>query len=120
MAEYIECRNCDSTDCKGCNLKNLETMLTSGKFNCLMNRNHSINPAVDVALVRHGRWLPQVVLGQKAWDCSECKTLGSPQWKWCPVCGAKMDEARTCDNCNKVHCVVDPFGSGGCHWEKKE
>ena len=47
--------------------------------------------AADVAPVRHGRWLPQVVLGQKAWDCSECKTLGSPCWKWCPVCGAKMD-----------------------------
>ena len=45
----------------------------------------------DVAPVRHGRWLPQVVLGQKAWDCSECKTLGSPHWKWCPVCGARMD-----------------------------
>ena len=49
-------------------------------------------PAADVTKVRHGRWLPQVVLGQKAWDCSECKTLGSPYWKWCPVCGAKMDE----------------------------
>ena len=46
---------------------------------------------VDVSPVRHGRWLPQVVLGEKAWDCSECKTLGSPHWKWCPVCGAKMD-----------------------------
>lgn len=46
---------------------------------------------VEVSPVRHGRWLPQVVLGQKAWDCSECKTLGSPQWKWCPVCGARMD-----------------------------
>lgn len=46
---------------------------------------------VDVAQVQHGRWLPQVVLGQKAWDCSECKTLGSPHWKWCPVCGCKMD-----------------------------
>ena len=45
----------------------------------------------ELAPVRHGRWLPQVVLGQKAWDCSECKTLGSPQWKWCPVCGCKMD-----------------------------
>ena len=41
----------------------------------------------DVTPVRHGRWLPQVVLGQKSWDCSECKTLGSPHWKWCPVCG---------------------------------
>ena len=48
-------------------------------------------PSDDVAPVRHGRWLPQVVLGQKAWDCSECKTLGSPHWKWCPVCGAMMD-----------------------------
>ena len=47
--------------------------------------------AADVSPVRHGRWLPQVVLGQKAWDCSECKTLGSLHWKWCPVCGAKMD-----------------------------
>lgn len=47
--------------------------------------------AADVTPVRHGRWLPQVVLGQKAWDCSECKTLGSPHWKWCPVCGCKMD-----------------------------
>ena len=48
-------------------------------------------PAADVAPVRHGRWLSQVVLGQKAWDCSECKTLGSPHWKWCPVCGCMMD-----------------------------
>lgn len=47
--------------------------------------------AADVAPIRHGRWLPQVALGQKAWDCSECKTLGSPHWKWCPVCGCKMD-----------------------------
>ena len=50
-----------------------------------------IIPAEYVAPVRHGRWLPQVVLGQKAWDCSECKTLGSPHWKWCPVCGCRMD-----------------------------
>ena len=47
--------------------------------------------AADVEPVRHGRWLPQVVLGQKAWDCSECKTLGSPHWKWCPICGCRMD-----------------------------
>ena len=51
--------------------------------------------AADVAPVRYGRWLPQVVLGQKAWDCSECKTLGSPHWKGCPVCGCKMDFEAT-------------------------
>lgn len=52
--------------------------------------NHYQNVA-DVAPVRHGRWLPQIVLGEKAWDCSECKTLGSPHWKWCPMCGCRMD-----------------------------
>ena len=49
-------------------------------------------PTADVVEVRHGRWLPQIVLGKKAWDCSECKTLGSPHWKWCPMCGCRMDE----------------------------
>lgn len=51
-------------------------------------------PAADVEEVKHGQWLPQIVLGQKAWDCSECKTLGSPHWNWCPVCGAKMDGGK--------------------------
>ena len=51
MAEYIVCRNCDSPDCKGCNLKNLETMLNSGKFDCLMNENHCINPSADAVPV---------------------------------------------------------------------
>ena len=41
--------------------------------------------------VKHGRWLPQRLLGQDIVDCSECKTLGSPHWKWCPLCGARMD-----------------------------
>lgn len=45
----------------------------------------------DVEVVKHGRWLPQVLLGQRVWDCSECKTLGSPFWKRCPICEAKMD-----------------------------
>ena len=40
---------------------------------------------------KRGRWLPQMLLGQRIWDCSECKTIGSPHWKRCPVCEAKMD-----------------------------
>lgn len=40
--------------------------------------------------VKYGRWLPQLLLGQRVWDCSECKTLGSPRWKRCPVCERKM------------------------------
>ena len=48
--------------------------------------------AANVEPVKRGRWLPQIVLGTRVWDCSECKTIGSPTWKRCPVCEAKMDE----------------------------
>ena len=51
-------------------------------------------PTADVVEVRHGEWLPQIVSGVKAWDCSECKTIGSPHWKRCPVCEAKMDGGK--------------------------
>ena len=57
MAEYITCRRCDSPDCKGCNLKRLETMLGNGKFDCLTNENRAINTSADVASVKHGRWI---------------------------------------------------------------
>lgn len=49
----------------------------------------------DVEPVNRGRWLPQIVLGTRVWDCSECKTIGSPEWKRCPVCEAKMNEEGT-------------------------
>ena len=102
MAEYIGCRNCESPDCKGCNLKNLETMLNNGKFDCLMNENRCINPAADVAPVRHGRW----ILDEKRYViyCSECSAPVSyyPNIKdvrdenhYCPNCGAKMDGGKT-------------------------
>lgn len=84
MPEYIE-RGSAYADFEKCNAGNPKW--TPGRVKALIARQ----PAADVAPVRHGRWLPQVVLGQKAWDCSECKTLGSPHWKWCPNCGAKMD-----------------------------
>lgn len=48
-------------------------------------------PTIEAEPVKHGRWLPQILLGTRVWDCSECKTIGSPQWKRCPVCEAKMD-----------------------------
>jgi hypothetical protein len=43
---------------------------------------------------KHGQWLPQILLGQRVWDCSECKTLGSPRWTRCPVCEAIMDRKQ--------------------------
>lgn len=44
----------------------------------------------DVAEVNLGRWIEQNISGEQAWCCSQCKTLGSPHWKRCPVCEAKM------------------------------
>ena len=43
-----------------------------------------------VVVREKGEWMPQILLGQMVWDCSNCKTLGSPNWICCPVCGADM------------------------------
>ncbi len=44
---------------------------------------------------KHGRWIIHSSgRGEYAnnWaECSECHVCGSPQWKVCPVCEAKMD-----------------------------
>ena len=93
MAEYIGCRNCDSPDCKGCNLKNLETMLNNGKFDCLMNENRCINPSEDVATVRHGNW--EIVVGSNGKEYMVCTCCRVSQdltgvFTYCPNCGADM------------------------------
>lgn len=61
-------------------------------INTIKDENHF--PTAKVEKVKYGKWLPQILLGQKVWDCSECKTLGSPHWKRCPICEAKMDEGK--------------------------
>ena len=94
MAEYISCRRCDSPDCKGCNLKRLETMLGNGKFDCLMNENRSINTSYDVAPVVHGRWID---MRESSKDVPECKcsecgcVIIGLEKNYCQNCGAMMD-----------------------------
>lgn len=51
-------------------------------------------PTVDAEPVVHGHWVKYNFLGHEQFACSECQTLGSPQWKRCPVCEAKMDGER--------------------------
>lgn len=48
--------------------------------------------SADVAPVKHGRWIHKIALGGYVWFCSECESIGSPAWKRCPMCEAKMDE----------------------------
>ncbi len=44
--------------------------------------------------VKHGRWIPHNKRSNNWVECSECNTVGSPFWKRCPVCEAKMDGER--------------------------
>ena len=94
MAEHIACRRCDSPDCKGCNLKRLETMLENGKFDCLMNENRCINSSSDVAPVRHGRWLCVDTDTEQFFLCNRCKKKEYWESNYCPNCGAKMSGGR--------------------------
>lgn len=60
-------------------------------------------PAADVTPVRHGRWVDRIVdeneviqPWMKKYYCSECLEGESQSWfKFCPNCGAKMDEEET-------------------------
>ena len=49
-------------------------------------------PRVDAIEVVHGRWIPQPLNGTHIWRCSKCEMIGSPQWNYCPKCGAKMGD----------------------------
>lgn len=97
MDEDIVCRKCDSPSCKGCNLKNLEIMLNNGKFDCLMNENHCINPSDDIAPVRHGQWIIGNGLQAGYRECSRCGEIVKYEYSlygvhnFCNYCGAKMD-----------------------------
>jgi hypothetical protein len=99
MAEYIECRHCESPNCKGCNVYSLAIMLHTGKFDCLMDGSRTVNRFADVAPVRHGRWVDKLV---RDWHCSECGKKVPRQvyfdgycyadkLNYCPNCGALMD-----------------------------
>lgn len=49
-------------------------------------------PAVDVAPVRHGRWLYHTLIdGHIHAECSECHKVRIID-NFCPNCGAKMDK----------------------------
>ena len=73
-----------------------DTGKDASQFYDLISLLQNLGDIPGEQLVR-GRWIPQIVLGQKAWECSECRTLGSPYWKRCPVCEAKMEVKNETD-----------------------
>lgn len=59
-------------------------------------------PTVDAEPVRHGKWIYGNDFHWYTASCSACgyqrrtdiKATGWNQWKYCPNCGAKMDEVE--------------------------
>ena len=74
----------------------------SGIADCIASEIATL-PIADVAPVVHGRWVDRIVdeneviqPWMKRYYCSECLEGGSQSWfKFCPNCGAKMDEEET-------------------------
>ena len=64
-------------------------------------------PTVDAEPVRHGHWIEGNNFHWYSNSCSCCgytrttdiKSNGWNQWKYCPNCGAKMDEEGEDANC---------------------
>ena len=51
-------------------------------------------PAADVAPVRHGKWLygDYYDIGDVCSECDWDSKMTHPYYRYCPNCGAKMDE----------------------------
>jgi rubrerythrin len=87
MDEYIS-KN-DLLDVIGVNIAEAHNERCSQLLEAILNA-----PSADVTEVRHGEWLKRDLFGKTIYNCSECDTIGSPVWKRCPVCEAKMDGRR--------------------------
>lgn len=91
MNDYIVREDAFEKACLACRKVNEWWECEYDAHKCSIREYLEAIPAADVEPVTHAKWLPQIFMGQKVWDCSNCKTMGSPHWKRCPVCEAKMD-----------------------------
>ena len=75
---------------------------TEGWNDCMMRVKSMVStaPAVDVALVVHGRWDVNVGMNfYRERNCPVCKKrIKSNFWNYCPNCGTKMDGGIDDDN----------------------
>ena len=62
---------------------------------CRVERWIDIAPTVEAEPVKHGRWIDTTVtVGWPKWSCSVCGGDGRGDYKFCPWCGARMDEVK--------------------------
>lgn len=100
MAEYLVKYLDEKETCKDCLHKEAcDAWVRHGAtlyddYNYSVERCPYHTATADVEEVKHGHWIEQTAPRWKTWYCSECKTLGSPHWKRCPVCEAKMSGGK--------------------------
>lgn len=113
MAEYIECRHCDSPQCDGCNLNTLAKMLHGGKFDCLMDNKHSIKRSADVvssAVLEQVMWERDMALktleehGIGFCEKSDVVEVRHSEWKQVVF----DDGAKSCKCCMDCGMFVEP------------
>ena len=93
--EIIECRDCESKNCYGCNILTLAEMLNNGAFDGMMDDHHSIIPAAEVVERKRGRWIEH--------DCFKCNSNGDPV--------IKTGTVFVCSECGREELHREPF----CH-----
>lgn len=62
-------------------------------------------PTADVIPVKHGHWIGKPLAGYSTVKCSACGSAfveNNGKWKYCPHCGAKMDEPTQSNDSNAL------------------
>ena len=62
-------------------------------------------PTVGATPVVHGHWIGKPLAGYSTVKCSACGSAfveNNGKWKYCPDCGAKMDEPTQSNNSNTL------------------
>ena len=107
MAELIRCRDCDSPNCKGCNVYILEQALHYGNLDGLKDGNKTIRiPTAGVRENVRGEW-EQVTVRNK--DHDDLKAIEAVASMRCPYChrwnnevylyGNPTEMANFCPSC---------------------
>ena len=91
----MDCPKCKSDQTKVIDSRQFE-FYRRRRCECLLcgerfTTKETLVEKVEDEPVKFGQWLQITLFGHRVWECSECATLGSPQWKRCPVCEAKMN-----------------------------
>lgn len=79
---------CNGTACMDCPFN---------KDGCAVEKLILESAVVDAEPIRHGKWIGKPIGGYSDVKCNACGNVfleNNGKWKYCPNCGAKMDEVN--------------------------